>query len=401
MPRKRIIDITESLEDLRRLAADNAGTPAADSIRMLIVLSRNPAATTNDIAAMIGCTPRDVERAVAAYRARGMAGLLERAPGRGISPEQLEELRAAMSSGTLETLEEIRAWLEERFGLRYTKRGVGKLIQRELGARREWVFGKSEKKPATTVEKMMRFLNGLEVHEKLTDSINNIRTLLRNVLPDIDRVSIYISVAGEYRWSSTGSHNLNIIDNRISIIDSNDISLGLYKPGEKPSELLLQHFKLQGMPVDQYNPPESFDYYTPNGSHLGTILLWTETLKPRPSELAVQLMKRLEPFIIWLLTIYQQRYNQSVPTNIPFHHRLEDIGYEAKLSVQEYRVITMRLLGHSYQSIADSMHIARSTVHKHLTSIHRKTGTSSIVELFAKYFTPGKEVRESDTRNEE
>ncbi len=403
MPRKRVIDITESLDELRRLAADNAGTPTADPIRMLIALKKNPTATTNDIAAMTDCTPRQVERALAVYRSYGIAGLLERVTSRAISPQQLDELRAAMSAGTLETLEEIRAWVEERFGLRYTTRGIGKLVQREFGARRGWVFGKDDakKKESPTADAMIRFLNSLEVNGSIMADIDNIRAALCNILPDIDRASLYVSITTAYDVPLAQKQYLNIVDIESSVSLTDDISMELYQPGAKPSELLIEHFTSQGMPVHQYNSPAMFDYYNNNDHYIGSILLWTYTSKAIPSKEAIDLLMRLRPFIVYLLTIHQERYDKRTPTNIAFHKILDSMGSTSGLSNQECRVITLRLLGHSYQSIADSMHIARSTVHKHLNSIHRKTRTSSIVELFAKYFTPGREAREKGGLNEE
>jgi DNA-binding CsgD family transcriptional regulator len=61
---------------------------------------------------------------------------------------------------------------------------------------------------------------------------------------------------------------------------------------------------------------------------------------------------------------------------------------DAGLSLQERRVVTLRLLGHAYKEIADKLNISEDAIKKHLGSVHRKTGTRSYTELFAKYFTP-------------
>ncbi len=402
MPRKRVIDITESLDELRRLAADNAGTPAADPIRMLIALKKHPAATTNDIAAMTDCTPRQVERALAVYRSYGIAGLLERVASSTLRPGQLDELRAAMSAGTLETLEEIRAWIEERFGLRYTTRGIGKLVQREFGARRGWVFDKSENlnrgkitgSLLTTIDRMISFLSSLESTGDIATDIDNMRYALQSILSDVDRVSAYINAVEDS--SPVPIKYLTIIDQKVNFNFTPDFATHLQDSGSKPSEIILDHFRSQNMPLHQYGLPVPFDYYDRNTEYIGTIILWHSISKPPISKATKLLMERLEPFIVYLMMNIQNRCSKGIPYSLPFTAAIGRIITESSLSAQEVRAITMRLLGHSYQAIADNMHISRSTVRKHLISVHRKTETSSIVEFFAKYFSPRTAVRGND-----
>jgi|GEM_PF-3477703 len=399
MPRKRVIAITESLEELRRLAADNVGTPAADPIRILIVLSRNPTATTNNIAAMTDCTPRQVERALAVYRTHGIAGLLERPSGRGMSPEQLEELRAAMSAGTLETLEEIRAWLEERFGLRYTKRGVGKLIQRELGARREWVFEHSTtaEKPATTVNKMVRFLNALAITGDTLQDVQIIRSALQALFTDVDRVSLYIGIASGDRTADESPYRyLVIIDHEINMDNTNIASQHLNDGGIAPSSRILDHFREQNMPIDHYHPPICHDYYNAQKKYMGSAIFWSRKTGPAISRQSKLLIENLEPFIMFLLTASRTFHEYISSAVDPFHRLLDRFSTHLKLSPQEHRIAWFRLIGRSYQDIADALHISKSTVHKHITSIHQKAGTSNTMEIFAKYFMPYMSIKLPD-----
>jgi DNA-binding CsgD family transcriptional regulator len=82
------------------------------------------------------------------------------------------------------------------------------------------------------------------------------------------------------------------------------------------------------------------------------------------------------------------RHQCERPAAHLFYMGIDQLSEDARLTVAEQRVVTLRLLGHSHQLIADELGIKVNTVAKHLTAVHRKSNTSGLGELYAKYFTP-------------
>jgi transposase len=91
--------------------------------------------TTRAVAAVLGVNERTVQRWLAWYRAGGLALLEGRRAGcQGapsfLTPVQKEELAAEVATGRFRTAAEIRRWVAERWGVRYTAGGMYALLGR-------------------------------------------------------------------------------------------------------------------------------------------------------------------------------------------------------------------------------------------------------------------------------
>ncbi len=91
--------------------------------------------TTREVAEVLGIDERTVQRWLGWYRAGGLAPLEGRhAHGKGASPfltpEQQQELADEVATGRFRTAAEIRRWVEERWGVRYTEGGMYALLHR-------------------------------------------------------------------------------------------------------------------------------------------------------------------------------------------------------------------------------------------------------------------------------
>ena len=91
--------------------------------------------TTREAAAVLGVDERTVQRWLAWYRAGGLALVEGRhAGGQGapsfLTPVQQEELAAEVATGRFRTAAEIRRWVAERWGVRYTEGGMYALLGR-------------------------------------------------------------------------------------------------------------------------------------------------------------------------------------------------------------------------------------------------------------------------------
>jgi transposase len=91
--------------------------------------------TTREVAEVVGVEERTVQRWLAWYRAGGLAAVTGRhAHGRGMASfltvEQQADLVDEVETGRFRTAAEIRRWVEERWGVRYTEGGMYALLGR-------------------------------------------------------------------------------------------------------------------------------------------------------------------------------------------------------------------------------------------------------------------------------
>jgi transposase len=91
--------------------------------------------TTREVAEVLGVDERTVQRWLAWYRAGGLAPIEGRHAGSQgapsyLTPEQRAELVEEVAAGRFRTAAEIRQWVEQRRGVRYTEGGMYALLGR-------------------------------------------------------------------------------------------------------------------------------------------------------------------------------------------------------------------------------------------------------------------------------
>jgi transposase len=91
--------------------------------------------TTREAAEVLGVDERTVQRWLAWYRAGGLAPIEGRHAGSQgapsyLTPEQRAELADEVATGRFRTAGEIRRWVEERWGVRYSEGGMYALLTR-------------------------------------------------------------------------------------------------------------------------------------------------------------------------------------------------------------------------------------------------------------------------------
>jgi transposase len=91
--------------------------------------------TTREVAEVLGVDERTVQRWLEWYRAGGLAPIEGRHAGSQGAPsfltvEQRAELAEEVATGQFRTAAEIRRWVEEHWGVRYTEGGMYALLSR-------------------------------------------------------------------------------------------------------------------------------------------------------------------------------------------------------------------------------------------------------------------------------
>jgi transposase len=115
-----IIEAVAVLEERERRLR---GTPAAPRVQMLRLLKSGDATTLPAVAALVGYSPRHVQRWWQTYRTAGLAGL-ELVYHPAGKPAQLTEaawagLVVELEAGRIAGQEDARRYLEEHWGVRY------------------------------------------------------------------------------------------------------------------------------------------------------------------------------------------------------------------------------------------------------------------------------------------
>ncbi len=238
-------------------------------------------------------------------------------------------------------------------------------------------------------EEMLRFLNSLPVTGDPFAWIPVFREELARLLGDVDRITVSVNFNCDLQDPENYRPEMSIAQH-VPVIQEEGMSgtTTLKSMHGTPIERLVEELHNQGYPLDDYYPPLGFDFYLSGQAYLGVILLWRERCNPPISDVSQKLMGSIEPFLAFVLSDLVARRQQAEPDVRIFSDALQQLTNQVKLSRQEQRVVILQLFGHSYKDIADLLGVSVDGAKHHLKMVHRKTGTRSYTELFAKYFMP-------------
>ncbi len=125
----RTIEWAESAEELRQRYRAEGELEARKRLQALWLVRRGESVTAAAEAAGIG--RRTLGRWLGWYRQGGLAEVLERVPGHGargapgwLSPAQREEVVTRAGRGEFRTYAEVRTWVEQEWGVRYSYKGM-------------------------------------------------------------------------------------------------------------------------------------------------------------------------------------------------------------------------------------------------------------------------------------
>lgn len=294
--------------------------------------------------------------------------------GRGLFDQSLREIRRRSGAA-------LPPESDKQHGGRSRRGGPSK---RGAGTRRaddEWSIGE---------DRFVSFLNALPLTGNTVGWITAFRDGLRDLLGDVDRVVINVNIDCDidnperYEVDQIMTEHIR----GTAEPEGNFEFSGREQGPQEPWRRLLEGFRRQGYPLERYRPPQAYDYYLGRQAYLGTVFLWRELGNAPITEKTLSLMTTLEPFFRFMLSDLVARSRQNKPQDRAFNDALSFMVRSAGLSDQERRVVMLQLFGHSYEQIADKLHLSLDAVRKHVKNIYRKTATHSYIELFAKYFTP-------------
>ncbi|KXK56427.1 MAG: response regulator [Chlorobi bacterium OLB7] len=236
---------------------------------------------------------------------------------------------------------------------------------------------------------LLTFLNSLSTESDSVAWITAFREGLLQLLADVDKVAVAVNFECDILTPGASGYDVQVqqfVDTAQRA--SQEVAMNESQQSLTRSQSIIQALRLRGFTEDLYHQPIAFEYYLKGVEYLGVVVLWREQSKTAISKETIELLTRLEPFITFALSDLVARHQLAKPQERLFNAAMVAMRNEGKLTEQERRVVILQVTGHTYQQIADKLEISVETVRKHISNVYRKTGTSSSVELFAKYFTP-------------
>ncbi len=127
--------IRETETELFELEESLRGTPSCDRVRLLRLLKSGRCASQNEVADVLGYSPRQLRRWWRTYQENGLQALVDasRPGGREaqMSEEAWQDLLQEIRSGRVRLLKEVSAYLHERHGVTYhSLQGVLDMLRR-------------------------------------------------------------------------------------------------------------------------------------------------------------------------------------------------------------------------------------------------------------------------------
>lgn len=368
MPRTRTIAIAESIETLRELEASTQGKMMRARMSMLRLLKEDPSLTLRQVAEAIGVSHHSVKQWWRWYVEHGLVRLREESLARTATPDAhlLNVLRDGIRSGAFRSLTQVRAWLGE---------------SSSTAARSERASGS----PELFTQRALEFLSGLPHTGDLHKSTLIYSKALAQLFDDVDRVSV--SINAHCNLDTPDTYRPGVAAEEFA--GQHAVPIAVTPMDVPPSDRLLKSFRHRGFPFERYHEPVSFVYYYEGSAYLGCIFLWREREYPPISHRTLDLVNRLEQFIVFLLSDAIVRNRSARPISQAFIDMLDWVAKQYGLTRQEQRVLMLSATGATREKIAESMFISPNTVHTYLQAIYRKTGVHTFPELIARHMTPG------------
>jgi transposase len=133
--------------------------------RLSVLLWIDDGRTREEVAHLVGVSPRQVGQWLRIFRNKGLEHLCtlhyKGDPGR-LRPAQIDQLKRQIATGAFHTAEQVRTWIEQTFGVGYSATGVKELLSR-IGASYHKVSGFFWK---ADVKKQKQFVRKYRRHKR-------------------------------------------------------------------------------------------------------------------------------------------------------------------------------------------------------------------------------------------
>jgi DNA-binding CsgD family transcriptional regulator len=394
MPRKRNLIVVESDAALQKLAK-SASPQVASRIAALRLLKQDADLTIREAAEIVGCGERSLHRWIAVYQSYGVGAFLaEPLRTEKITAEIADDVRQQLSKNEFNAPAEVHEYLRDVRGISCSLSSVNALlkrlsVKRSLAVERPARGATVQSTVDTGAEWLRSFVETLPPLLSCTEWIERFRVALSNYLQEVDRISVDLNVRCLNNTIAAIAPNALLTRNIHN--SARDRARVAFSSMPKPTAFgnrLLQQMHDGGFRFDRYHEPHVEEYHLDKGVYLGAIILWRSADKPPLLVESIDRLRSLAVTIRFLMSDCAARHQSTQPATQDFYEILNELVQTARLTKKQGYVLSLRLLGYSYKEVADALGISVQTVGRHLTTIHQKTGTQSLSELWAKYFAP-------------
>ncbi|HVJ28079.1 MAG TPA: LuxR C-terminal-related transcriptional regulator [Vicinamibacterales bacterium] len=233
--------------------------------------------------------------------------------------------------------------------------------------------------------RMQRFLNAMPLASDSEQWMQEFHRGLKDLLDGVDVVMLTVNLATTTITSEASAasaivnrpHKSNGPDGRRGSIAGTLRST--------PGELLVAQNIQRGFPASHYQKPVILDYHA-EGHYVGTIALWRLRSAPTPvPRSTLVLLRSLERFIAFALSDCISRHHNRDASLTTFQAAIERASERIGLTRRELDVFALQLVGLGRTCIAERLGIGVSAVAQHMQSIRRKSGATSLLELFVPF----------------
>lgn len=364
MARTRSIRIRESLEELEQLRRFYKGTPQERRTLFLSFLKESSGRTIAEASSLAGISERRGRRWWDAYRKGGLSQLFD-----------------------------LRIWKKEEMD--------------DAPFNPNFSGTTSPKAPSSNANAtgidfpaFLVALAGLVGIPESTRWARAFGDLLAEFIPEINYVVVTLRLTVDI---TDPSRNKKGFVFRQQLLPGGDVKYGAHTPNERKYnyEAVIEQGQAQGFPFEKYHfPPAGFDFYLSQGqrsspdakdtrdSYIGCLLLFRNINEPPFSDLTLNLIERLRPFIVYVFSDILARTRHDKPGADLFQEAVDRVAGDVGLTPREQNVLLLEMLGHSYDEIAELLHVSPKTIQTHVRQLYQKAGVSRLSEFFARYFTP-------------
>ena len=236
----------------------------------------------------------------------------------------------------------------------------------------------------------LQFLNDLPQTTDTQTWCKQFRTVLMRLLGDVDHVVVNV-----YITLNLANPDKDIQDQFRVLRDSFDSTSvrqrAELKQRQASSERwrdILEDGKHNGFPIEKYREPIGIDYLYKGKTYCGSLLLFRLMHQPPISDETLHLLDEMKEFIAFLFSDHAARHQATHPHEITFPDLFRRVSQNMALTAREGEILLLLVTGFSYDDMAETLCLSRSTINSHIASLYHKLGVRNVKEIFSRYITP-------------
>lgn len=207
------------------------------------------------------------------------------------------------------------------------------------------------------------------------------RSILTELLPDVDRISMSVNFYG-YSPRLSSAHNARpAVNNHVRETNGSYERTGTtsHVLRHGTAEEVIADMIRFGFPAHEYHTPHHITIS--HNVHVGHVILWSALDQHPVSRETIAFVEGLRSFLSVLLMDVAERMCVAKPQVDRLQHNLARILERTVLTPRERQVFLLTSNGFCTDDIASQLFVSASTIRQHLRKLRHKLGVTSIGAL--------------------